>query len=111
MDLFTKLEQYIDYNNSYSLKKALTTLNREFDLAISRNDSMQAKTVIDATKKLYDKLSRTYRESEDYSETMSYYQKLIAKQMRNFIAYMLQKLKIEFGVPDYEQEIEQTIGI
>jgi len=33
MDLFSKLEIYIDYNNSYSLRKSLTTLEKEFDMA------------------------------------------------------------------------------
>lgn len=110
MNLFTKIDYYIDYGNHYSLKRALTTLGREFNLAVSKNNIEHAKVVIDAVRKIYDKLSLTYRESEDLGETMSYSQKLMAQQMRKFTAYLTQKLKTEFGVSDSKQEIEQIIS-
>ena len=100
---------YVDYNNSYSIRKALTTLSREFDLSVSKKDAAYAKHVIDTVRQLHDKLSQTYRESEDKGETMAYFQKDLAKRMREFIAYLIHRARSEFGMPKYEQEIEQTI--
>jgi len=108
--LFNKIDSYIDYNNQYSLRKALTTLNREFELAISSKNIDHAKLVIGAVRQVYDKLSLAYRESEGLGETMSYSQKLMAQQMRKFISYLASRLKSNFGMDDYEKEIEQTIG-
>lgn len=108
--LFDKINNYIDYNNHYSLKKALTTLEREFNIAISNKNLVHARVTIDAVRKIHDKLSSTYRESEDWGETMSYSQKFMAQKMRNFIAYLTQKLKAEFGILNYEQEIKQSIS-
>lgn len=110
IDFFTKLDFYIDYRNSYSLRKAFSTLDREFHIAVSRNNQAHARAVIDAAKKVLDKLNRTYRESEDYGETMGYFQKKISQQARQFIAQLIRKLKTDFGVRDYEKEIEQTIA-
>lgn len=110
MNLFTKIDLYIDYNNHYSLKKALTTLNREFSLAVSKNNIGHAKATIDTVRKVYDKLGLIYRESEDLGETMSYSQKIMSQQMRKFIAYLIYRMKSEFGVSNHEQEIEQAIA-
>jgi len=110
LDLFTKIDYYIDYGNHYSIRKALTTLNREFEIALSRKNQEHAKAAIDAVRKIYDKLSQTYRESEGLGETMSYSQKLMAQQMRKFMGYLTKKLKTDFNVGDYEQEIEQAIS-
>lgn len=107
--LFNKLDSYIDYNNHYSIRKALTTLSREFDIAVSRKNYQYARTVIGTVRQLYDKLSLTYNESEGLGETMSYSQRLMAQQIRKFIGYLTKKLKTDFKVVDYEQEIEQTI--
>jgi hypothetical protein len=110
IDLFTKIDKYIDYNNQYTIRKALTTLNREFEISMSRKNITHAQSVIDTIKKIYDKLSLTYRESEDLGETMSYSQKLMAQKIRRFIGYLIKRLKYDFGVGNYEQEIEQTIN-
>lgn len=111
MDLFTKLDMYIDYNNSYSLNKALSTLQREFHLAVNSGNSTQAQVVIFATKKLYEKFTTMFSESEELKETMSYSQKTFAKTMRAFIAHLLKQVKSNFGEAlDYEKEIEQTIS-
>lgn len=110
MDLFTKINCYIDYRNSYSIKRALTTLGREFNLAVSRNNIEHARATIYTVKQIQDRLSLMYRESEDLSETMSYSQKFMSQQMRKFVAYLIQRMKTEFGVLDHEQEIEQIIG-
>jgi len=110
IDLFTKIDRYIDYGNHYTIRKALTTLNREFEIAMSRKNNEHARAVISTVRKIYDKLSLTYRESEGLGETMSYSQKLMAQQMRKFIGYLTKQLKANFGAGDNEQEIEQTIG-
>ena len=109
MSLFTKLDFYIDYGNHYSVKKALTTLGREFNMAAKYKNLDHARAVIYAIRQMQEKLSLMYRESEDLGETMSYSQKLISQQMRKFVAYLTHRMKSEFGVPNYEQEIEQSI--
>lgn len=104
--LFIKLDNYLDYNNHYSLSRALTTIGREFEIAVSQNNIHHARAAIDAARKMYEKLSSTYRESEDYGETMSYSQKLIAQKMRRFIAMMIQRTKTEFGTNEPKIEPE-----
>ena len=109
--LFTKLDYYIDYNNIYSIKKALTTLGREFELSVTYKNIEHAKSVIHAVRKVNEKLGLIYRESEELDETMSYSQKLISQKMKKFVVYLTYRMKSEFGVSDYEQEIEQTITV
>lgn len=109
-DLFSKIDYYIDYRNHYSVKKALTTLGREFDIAVSKNNVVQAKAAIDAVRKIHDKLGSMYKESEGLGETMSFSQKILSKQMRSFISHLTSRLRAEFGIRDNEKEIEQTIS-
>jgi len=100
----------MDYNNHYSLRRALTTLEREFNLALNKQNMNYAKEVINAARLLYDKLERGFRESEDYGETMSYNQKVFAQKMRNFIAYLTKKVRLESGLSDkYQRDIEKII--
>lgn len=108
--LFTKLDSYIDYNNHYSLNRALTTLSKEFDVAASTQNVVHARVVIDAVRKLYDKLSQMYRESEDYGETMSYAQRLMARKIRKFMSILIQKMRADFGV-SHETEIEPEMAL
>lgn len=108
--MFDKLDIYLDYNNHYSLNKALSTLQREFNIAISRNNQRHVREVIDTLNRMYDKLTSTYRESADYGETMSYSQKLIANKMRWLQSYFAKTLKTKLDIPSYEQEIEQAIA-
>jgi hypothetical protein len=92
------------------MKKALTTLNKEFEIAVSRKNHTYAKEVVNTTKKLYDDFSSAYRESSDYGETMSFIQKSFAIKMRSFISYLIKRMKTKFGGNEkYEQEIEQAI--
>lgn len=111
MNLFKKIDYYIDYRNHYSIKRGLTTLGREFNLAVSRKNIGYAIEVINTVRKVHDKLGLMYRESEDYGETMSYSQKLMSQQMRKFVSYLIKRMKSEFGVSDYKQEIEQSIAV
>lgn len=93
---------YLDYNNSYSLKKAVTTLRGEFERAISQKNMYYARSVIQAARQLEEKLSLTYRESEDLGETMSYFQKVFVKQLRGLIGEMARRTQSGMGVTSYE---------
>lgn len=93
MDLFSKIKLYADYNNTYSMNKVLTTLRREFDISLLRKNYNTAKEIVSVTNRLYEDFTKTYRESEDYGETMSYLQKRMANKMRDFIAYLYKQLK------------------
>lgn len=98
MKLFDKLDRNIDYNNSYSIRRQIAILDGEFKLAEKNNDALYAREILDTVKKIYNKLSETYRESEDYGETMSYMQKLWASRLRQFIGYITKRLKDNFGI-------------
>lgn len=112
MDLFRKIKLYVDYNNTYSINKTLNTLRSEFDIAVLRKNFGRAKEIVIATKQLYEDFSKTYRESEDYGETMSYLQKRTANNMRNIIAYLLQQLKQHCRANrSYENQIADIINI
>lgn len=108
--LFSKLDRYIDYNNSYSINKALSTLHREFKLAISGKNVVYARVVLNATKMMHTKLHDTYRESEDLGETMSYSQRMMSRKIKQFMAYLVSELKAHFGISNRSEEIEQAIG-
>jgi len=97
MKLFERLDRNIDYENSYSIRRPIAILENEFNLAVKKNDEHYARDVLDTAKKIYDKLSTAYRESEDYGETMSYMQKLWAKRLRQFIGHLIKRLKDDFG--------------
>ena len=104
MKLFEKLDRNIDYNNSYSIRRPIAILDGEFKLAEKNNDSNYAREILETAKKILDKLSGTYRESEDYGETMSYMQKVWANRLRQFIGYMAKRLNDNLGIKN-----DQTI--
>lgn len=93
MNLFTKIDRLIDYNNHYSLRKGLETLRQEFEMALKYNDPTYAKEVLGAVKRVYDKLHSTYKQTEGYEETMSFYQKIVSVKIQKLIEYMSGKLK------------------
>ena len=110
MNLFDKVKSYIDYNNQYTVQKALRTLDIEFERALKTNNARYAKDIIVIVQKLYDEFSSTYRESSDYGETMSYTQKTMAKKMRGFIGYLIKKLNVKTkSVMTREKEIKQIL--
>jgi len=88
MKLFDRLDRNIDFNNYYTIKKAIGIMENEFNLAVRNNDKLRAEEVLHTAKKIYEKLASTYRESSDYGETMSYIQKVWAKRLRFFINYL-----------------------
>lgn len=97
MKLFDRLDRNIDYNNSYNIKRSLGILENEFDLAVKNKDLHYAREVLDTVKQIYDKFSATYRESEDYGETMSFMQRTWASRMRQFIGYLTKRINDGFG--------------
>ena len=97
MKLFDRIDSKIDYNNHFTIRKAVGIMEAEFNLAVRRKDVMYAREILDTVKKIYQKLSSTYRESSDYGETMSYIQKVWAKRLRDFTAYLIKRLKNDFG--------------
>ena len=92
MKLFERLNRNIDYNNHYTLKKAVVIMETEFNIAVKKKNIMYGREISDAAKKIYQNLSSMYRESEDYGNTMSYMQKVWAKRLRGFIAYLEKQL-------------------
>ena len=104
MNLFDRAKIYIDYNNHYTITKGLRTLDIEFNKAIKTNNMPYAKVIIDVVQKLYEEFSSSYRESEDYGETMSYAQRTMADKMRKYILYLIRKIKI-----NPQKEIKQVI--
>lgn len=110
--LFDKIMMYVDYNNSYTMKKAMSTLNREFELAVSRKNQRYAEEVIITIKRIYDDFTSSYHESEDYKNTMSFSQKLFAKKMRAFLSYLIKNMNSKFGdYKNYQKEIKQIIDM
>lgn len=93
MRLFDKLDRNIDYNNYYTLRRAICILVNEFNLAEKNKNVLYARDILSTLKQIYDKLSGMYRESADYGETMSYMHKKWANVMRNFIADFINRLK------------------
>lgn len=109
-DLFTKLNYYIDYNNQFSINKALSTLEKEFGIAHKTHNIQYAQNVIYTVKQLYDRLHAQFKETAEKQETMSYAQKVMSRKIEAFISYCAGKLKSDFGVSNDQTEIEQTIS-
>jgi hypothetical protein len=109
-DLFTKLNYYIDYNNQFSIKKALSTLEKEFNIACKTNNVQYANSVIHATKQLHDTLHSKFLETAEKQETMSYAQKVMSRKIEAFIFYCAGKIKSDFGVSNDQTTIEQAIS-
>jgi len=92
MDLFDRINMRIDYNNHYMIEKALKTLVLEFNRSVAKDNVVSAQNIIVVVKKMYDKLSQTYRESAGKGETMSYSQKIMAQKMRGLISGLSQQV-------------------
>lgn len=96
MNLFTKLDSRVDYNNHYSMRKGLETLRQEFENAVKFKNVSYAKDVTHALKQFYDKLHASYRQSEDLGETMSYSQRRISVMMQELFAQFSKRLRTDF---------------
>ena len=109
MNYYSKVRRSIDWNNHYTINKALNTLKAEFDKALKANNTAQTKSILVIVQRLYDDLSTSYRESSDYSETMSYAQRTAAKKFRAFIAWMTKAINDKAHIKSREEEIKQII--
>lgn len=98
MNLFLKIDSYIDYNNHYSIKKGLETLRQEFEKAVKTKNPEYAREIVITLKKIYDKLYTIYRQSEDYGETMSFSQRMMSIKMQEFLHHLTKRLKKEFKI-------------
>ena len=110
MKLFDKLNNLIDYNNHYTIKKAVGILEHEFNLAIQKKDLNYARYVISTIRAIYDRLSGTVRETEEKQETASYMQKVWLNRLRDFMALTIKKTHHTFGINNVAKEIEQAIA-
>jgi iron-sulfur cluster repair protein YtfE (RIC family) len=102
MNLFTKIDRYIDYNNHYSIRKGLETMRQEFDKAVKYKKPEYAREVVKTLRMMYDKLS-THRQTEDYGE-LSFSQRMMSNKMQEFIIYLAKRLKEDFGVVEVINE-------
>jgi len=110
MNFFDKVKSHIDYNNHYTIQKALRTLDIEFDKALKTNNSVYAKSIVAVSRKLYEDFSNSFKETEDYSETMSYSQKVMANKMRYFISYLIKKIETKLKLTiKRDKEIKQIL--
>jgi hypothetical protein len=103
---YYKVKPYLDFNNSYSMRKVLNSLYSEFNKALKGNNVLYATQTLDTVKALYDDFTRSFCTREDKGGTMSFTQKEMSSKIRSFIGYMIQKLHKGRGV---EEEIEQII--
>ena len=94
MDLFNKIRSRVDFNNSYTMQKALSTLNFEFSKAMRINNIIYARNILSVAKRLYDDFSTSFVEGQGKGETMSYNQKLWGNRMKYFIGYLIKALSI-----------------
>lgn len=92
MDLLSKINIYLDYNNHFTINKAMRTLKREFELAKKFSNRPYAQEVVRVTKHIYDVLTSTYVETAGYQETMSWPQKVQARNLRKLILWMERKM-------------------
>ena len=103
---YYKVKPYLDFNNSYSMRKVLNSLYSEFNKALKRSNVLYATQTLDTVKALYDDFTRSFCTREDKGGTMSFNQKEMSSKIRSFIGYMIQKLHKGRGV---EEEIEPTV--
>ena len=97
MKLFDRLNNRIDYNNHYTIKKAVGIMESEFNKALRNKDVAAGREILDSAKRIYENLSSSYTESQDYGETMSHLQKIWAKRLRGFIDSLTRQLRNNFG--------------
>ena len=86
MKLFDKLNRNIDYNNFYTIKRAISILEDEFMLAEKNKNILLAREVLNTAEKIY----QSYKDGKDYS----YMQKLWSGRLRQFIDHLNKCLNI-----------------
>ena len=101
MDLFTRLDMRMDYNNHYSLRKGLNTLVKELDLAIKHKKPAYGQEVLRTLTRMYDKLHAEFTQSEGSKNTMGYSQQKLSRQMQVLIEQFTKRIRDEFGIGGY----------
>ncbi len=82
IDIFTKLDSLINYDDNYSILKAFSTLEKEFNMCVTRKDKRYAYQIVYAANKLAGKLSLLFGNSGVYSSEKLV--KISSELVRNF---------------------------
>lgn len=90
MNLFIKLDRYIDYNNNYSICKGLETLRQEFEKAKKYENIEYARDVVITAQRIYNKVITIKRSGFIVDN--------ISSKTQGFIVNLTKRLKQEFGV-------------
>ena len=104
---YYKVKPYLDFNNSYSMRKVLNSLYSEFNKAVKSNSIDYATQTFDTVKALYDDFTSAFCTREDKGGTMSLTQKEMANKIRGFIGYMIQKLHSGGRQEEIEEIVEK----
>lgn len=104
---YYRVKPYLDFNNSYSMRKVLSSLYSEFNSAIKRKNINYATQTLDTTKALYDDFMQSFGTTIDKGETMSFVQRAMSNKIKSFIGYMIQKLH----GGNYQEEIEEIVKV
>ena len=92
MNLWSKISIYLDYNNIYSVKRVLSLLEHEFNLAVSGKNRKYAHEVINMCNKIHDGLCDNFKDREN----LDFLQRSIIDKTLYFTQYLVSRLKIEF---------------
>jgi hypothetical protein len=96
MNLFTKIDSYIDYNNHYSIRKGLETMRQEFNKTVKYKKTDYAREVLFTIKLVYDKLNTMHGDNVNWA--------LIIKRVSDFMSHVSMRLKNDFNVPEINVE-------
>lgn len=108
MKLFDKINNRIDYNNSFSINKSVSILDGEFSLAVKKQNVLYAQEVLEALKKILQNLDDRHKASGERGETLGFASRICAKRLRSFIPFLTARLKKEFGIKDVKNQILDT---
>lgn len=90
MKPFRKLYNQVDYNNIYTIKKAMGILLSEFQVAVDKNNTAHANLVFSATRHIFDNFSKSGN-TKDYLYIVWY------KKIGNMLNFMQNNIK-ELGI-------------
>lgn len=108
MKLYDKMKFWLDFNNSYTMRKAMSILESEQNLALSRKDFVYARDVFDTAQELLKDFKDSFRDSEDYGSTISYSQRHWIKQMQALLNIMITRMQDTFNLPSVQDMINET---
>lgn len=108
MKLLDKIKNQLDFTNYYSIKRTVGILESEFAISVKNGNAQHAREIFKITKDIYDDLTSSYRESEDYGSTMSFIQKVWAKRLRSFLAFMQKKITDDLGIGSIKDLVNEN---